>query len=106
MTAKSQAFNALDRPAHPTRNPGDVRRVFGHAGACPSKLKGKRQSASNHSEIVTRPVDYTPADVVKPAHVAHDSVLHAKAELAHQLAFTSRMFGECHRVERVWCRRI
>src|SRR3954468_3204008 len=70
------------------------------------KLEGKRQSASNHPEIVARPVDHTPADVVKPAHVPHDSVLHANAELAPQLAAIFGMFSERHGVERVGCRRI
>jgi hypothetical protein len=46
-------------------------------------LEGKRQPAPDHSEIVPRPVDHTPADVVSPTNVAHHPELQSEPELAH-----------------------
>src|SRR5438552_8303372 len=58
-------------------------------------LEGEIESASEHSEIIFRSVDYAETQIVRPTEVSRDSKFETSPELAEHFGFAAEMFGLC-----------
>src|SRR5258707_623945 len=68
---------------------------------CNRQLEGEVQTATEHSEIVFRPIDHAEAQVVSPTNMPRDSELEAGSKLAEHFGFGAEVIRLCMDSERI-----
>ena len=75
--------------ASPLQQTAETAAAFSPEGVNPQRLlEGEIQAATEHSEVISRPVDYAEAQIVSPTKVTGDSEFETCAELAEHFGFT------------------
>src|SRR5215831_16400547 len=73
---------------------GDLPRLSAFDGANPQRsLKGEIYSAAEHSEIISRPVDYAEAQVINHRDMPREPKFETGPKLSEDLGFAAEMFG-------------
>src|SRR6266545_4454105 len=94
MTRSIAAARSTRAAASPLEQTAEITAAFSPEGVTPQRfLEGEIESASEHSEIIFRSVDYAETQIVRPTEVSRDSKFETSPELAEHFGFASEVFG-------------
>jgi hypothetical protein len=87
--AAARSIDGLRRA--PLQNRGNCRGFSALKVSTLKLLEGQIDATADHNEIILRPVDDPPAQIIRPANIAREPAFKAEAEMAHHLGLSVEM---------------